>query len=200
MKPGSTAAGMTCDDAALALLLGAEPNQRRQAERHQRQCRLCHLGERDMVTVEEIGPTGNEPPVPAIPTPSMLITVVLAIVGVLQAVMTAPWLLAIDPLGLLGPEVSAAHQVRDGAFGVIVATSALLTVWRPRWAQPAFVIATIALIIQGVAGVLDDSLTATGGYETVHLLAIIAASLTGLTAVRLAALGPVRGAPLGSVD
>lgn len=192
MKPPDITAGMTCEAAALALLVHTDDDSVRRAKRHQQQCTHCNLG--SDTDAEDPEPTTPSAEIPgtAIPGPPTLIVAALALIGTAQLAITAPWLIAIDPLDLLGQDVVPAHQVRDGAFGVIITAAALLTASKPRWAQPAFIISAIALIIQTAASLVDNTLTATGANETVHLLAVITTVLTGLTAVRLATLGPTR--------
>lgn len=199
MKPPDITAGMTCEAAALALLVHPDDDSVRRAKRHQQQCTHCNLGADADVESPVPAIQSSEIPGMAIPGPPTLIIAALALVGTAQLAITAPWLVAIDPLDLLGQDVVPAHQVRDGAFGVIITTAALLTVRRPRWAQPAFIISAIALVIQTAASLVDNTLTATGANETVHFLAVLTTVLTGLTAVRLATLGPTRPKAFRSV-
>lgn len=128
----------------------------------------------------------------ALPAPSRVLLACLAVLGVIQLVLVVPWLVGADPFGLLGSSATD-HLTRDGALGLVVAIAALLTAWRPRWAVPCFVIASLALIAQTVAGVIDDSITDSGAAEFIHLPSIVITVLIGLAAVRLAPLGPRHG-------
>ncbi|MEM9133316.1 MAG: hypothetical protein AAF962_19940 [Actinomycetota bacterium] len=124
----------------------------------------------------------------ALPSPSRALRGFVVALAGLQLVAVLPWLIGIDPLGLLG-DSSDAHLTRDGALGFCVAAAALLAAWRPHWARPAFAIASVAIIAQTAAGALDDS-AATGGNELIHLPSVALACLTGALAIRLADLAP----------
>jgi hypothetical protein len=193
-SPHAAATGMRCDDAATALLLGDDPVASRRARRHQRQCPRCHLGPGPLADGG-----GDVIDRSALPLPPRTVTVLLAVLGALHALTAGPWLLGTDPAGLLG-DVPLAHQVRDGAFGSMVAVAALLTAWRPRWAQPSFAIASIAIVIQAAAGMADRSIVTSGANEIVHVLTITTTCLIGLAALRLAVLGPERRGRLQLLD
>ena len=77
-------------------------------------------------------------------------------------------------------------------MGLIVAAAGLLTVWRPRWAVPSYVIASVALVAQTVAGLVDEGIARDGSSELVHLPSVVLTCLIGLSAVRLPPLGPRR--------
>lgn len=188
---------MTCDEATLALLLDPEEATADRARRHQRQCRACGLGPipEDVDAHGSYHITG-----PALPEPSTIMVVTLWLIGAVQLALTAPWLISFDPIGLLGPEVNQAHQVRDGAFSVIIAVTALLAAWRPRWALPAFIISAVALTTQAAASLVDNTLVATGANESVHLLSIVATCLTGLLATKLTTLGLKRPQVLSAAN
>lgn len=126
---------------------------------------------------------------PALPQPPMALRLSLVALCLAQLALVLPWLVGSDPFDLLGD--SSAHVARDGSFGVVVAVAGLLAAWRPRWAVPAFVVASIALIAQTVAGVVDSSAQDVAN-EYVHLPAVVITCLIGLCGVRLSKLGPRR--------
>ncbi len=134
----------------------------------------------------------------ALPAPSRAMLAVLLLLSIGQLIIVLPWLVDADPFGLLGSS-SASHMTRDGALGLAVATAGLLTAWRPRWALPCFVLASVAIIAQATAGLIDRSISDTGGTEFIHLPSIILTCLIGLSMIRLRDLGPNRRPPLRRV-
>ena len=133
----------------------------------------------------------------ALPGPSDPLRLAVLLIGVAQLVVVAPWLVDADPFGLLGSS-PAAHLTRDGALGLVVAVAAILTAWRPRWALPCFVTASVGLVAQGLAGTIDDTIVESGGSEFVHVPSIILTVMIGLSTIRLTAMGPRRGPHLPS--
>ena len=127
----------------------------------------------------------------ALPSPPRILRVAIVALAVVQLALVLPWLVDTDPFGLLDSS-SGSHLTRDGSLGLVVAVVSLLTAWRPRWALPCFIIGSLALIAQAVAGLFDDSIAGTGASEFVHLPSIVLTCLVGLAAVPLAALGPDR--------
>ena len=69
-----------------------------------------------------------------------------------------------------------------------MAAAGLLAGWRPRYAIPCFVIGSVALVAQTVAGLFDTA--SRGGSEIVHLPSVVLTCVVGLSAIRLDALGP----------
>lgn len=126
----------------------------------------------------------------ALPGPPMWLRVLIAVLALAQLVMVVPWLVESDPFGLL--DASASHLTRDGSLGLVVVIVGLLAAWRPRWALPCFVVGSVALIAQAVAGLFDDSIAGARTTELVHLPSIVLTCLVGLSAVPLRALGPMR--------
>lgn len=127
----------------------------------------------------------------AIPQPPRWLRAGLAGLVVLQLPFVLPWLANVDPFGLLAGAEDT-HLVRDGAFGLVILVAAGLTAWRPRWAVPSFAIASVALVAQLAAGFVDDSLSASGWNEAVHLLLLVTTLVIGSCGLRLTPLAPSR--------
>lgn len=125
-----------------------------------------------------------------LPSPPLALRLALGILGALQTFAVAPWLVGEDPFRLLGA-TSEGHLTRDGALGLAVGTAATLTAWRPRWALPSFVLASVAVVAQAVAGAVDDTIT-TGGNEIVHVPSVVLTCMIALCSIRLSALAPNR--------
>ena len=128
----------------------------------------------------------------ALPRPSWWITGPLLVLSLIQAVVVLPWLVGRDPWQLL-LSTTDGHITRDGALGLVVAVAGLLTAWRPRWALPAFMLATLAVVAQAVTGLFDAAETDAGpslAGELVHIPSMLIACLIGLAAVPFRALGP----------
>lgn len=128
----------------------------------------------------------------ALPRPSWWIIGPLLVLSVIQAVAVLPWLVGRDPWQLLSSTTDG-HITRDGALGLVVAVAGLLAAWRPRWALPAFMLATLAVVAQAVTGLFDAAETDPGpslAGELVHIPSILIACLIGLAAVPFRAFGP----------
>lgn len=188
--------GATCDEALLALAVDGCSERAEWARRHQQRCPRCALtaggGEADEQRIARI--------TSLLPRPPQWVIVALLVLGCVQGVLTLPWLLGGDPLGLLGNYASSAHQARDGALGIVISVAATLTAWRPRWARPTFVISSVALVAQGLAGFLDGSIATTGLNEVIHVLSPATAGLLGLAAIPVPPLGPPRHPSIRAVD
>lgn len=184
---------MTCDEAALALILEGDENARARALRHRDACDQCDIGERGSVP-ERIRE--------ALPTPPRWLLVTLSVLGVVQVFIALPWLVGSDPFGFLGSTAPATHTARDGVAGVVVGAAAVLSAVRPRWARPAFHIAAVVIVAQVVAGVIDSSIAETGLPEVVHLLSVLLVVLIAVCVVSQIAgpMGPSRFPRLRSVD
>ena len=138
-----------------------------------------------------------------LPKPARWLIVTISLLAVVQLVVVLPWLVGRDPWGLLS-DSSLAHTTRDGALGLVIAAAGLLTAWSRRWALPSFLVASLALVAQSVAGLFDASEqvaeaaagagTSTGIAigEIIHVPSIVLTCLIGLAAVPLAAFGPGR--------
>lgn len=124
----------------------------------------------------------------ALPNPPILLRVGIALLATAQLIVVLPWLVDIDPFGLLG-DSTGSHLARDGALGLAVAVAAFLTAWRPRWAVPSFLIASVVLIAQTTAGLIDSA-DSTGANELIHLPSVALACLIGLSSIRLGDLRP----------
>jgi hypothetical protein len=124
-----------------------------------------------------------------VPLPPLWLRILIAGLGLIQTAIVVPWFLGADPLGLLDPN-DAAHLTRDGAIGLIISASALLAAWRSRWAVPAFVLASVAVIAQTVATLIERSEVSRGAGELVHLPSVLLTCLIGLSGIRLRPLGP----------
>jgi len=184
---------MTCESAALSLLLGEDPIAVDRAKRHQSTCPICGVAAR--------------PEVPerlrhALPSPPRWLIWVLIVLGVAHAIVAIPWMIGSDPFGLLGDSVPPTHATRDGAIGIVIAVAAIMAALRPRWARPGFLIASAALIAQAGAGLADSSIADTGASEVVHLLSVVLAALLGVCVLTqiVRPLGPTRRPPLRSVE
>ncbi len=128
----------------------------------------------------------------ALPRPSWWIVGPLLVLSLIQAVVVLPWLVGRDPWQLLSSTADS-HITRDGALGLVVAVAGLLVAWRSRWAQPAFLLATLAVVAQAVTGVFDAAETDPGpslAGELVHIPSILIACLIGLAAVPFPGLVP----------
>lgn len=193
MTASGTGARLTCEQAALVLMMGDDPAAVARAERHQAICRECGVSG-DAEVPDRLRA--------ALPRPPRWLLIVLIILGVAHFVVSIPWLVGSDPLGLLGDTVPAVHAARDGAIGIVIAVAAIMAAVRPRWARPGFLIASTALIAQAVAGVVDSSIVDTGPSEVIHLLSLLLALLIGVCVVSqtVRSLGPTRSRPLRSVD
>ncbi len=184
---------MSCDEAALALILEDDEGARARAIRHRDSCELCDIGERGSVPdrIRE-----------ALPVPPRWLIVALLVLGVVQVVVALPWLVGSDPLGFMGSTAPATHTTRDGVAGVVVGAAAVLTAIRPRWARPAFHIAAVVIVAQVVAGVIDSSIAETGLPEVVHLLSVLLVVLIAVCVMNQIAgpMGPNRFPRLRSID
>ncbi len=131
----------------------------------------------------------------ALPKPSRWIVGPMLVLSLIQATVVLPWLVGRDPWQLLSSTTDG-HITRDGALGLVVAVAGLLVAWRSRWALPAFLMATLAVVAQAATGVFDAAEADPGpslAGELVHIPSILIACLIGLVAV------PFRGlAPAGS--
>ncbi len=142
---------------------------------------------------DESSPTGSDDELlteltSALPNPPRWLRAGVAVLAVAQLVVVLPWLVDSDPFDLLG-DSTGSHLARDGALGLAVAVAALLTAWRPRWAVPSFLIASVALIAQTTAGLIDSA-DSTGANELIHLPSVALACLIGLSSIRLTQLVP----------
>jgi hypothetical protein len=130
-----------------------------------------------------------------LPRPARWLMAGTAVLAGVQLVIVLPWLVGSDPWDLLS-DSSAAHTTRDGSLGLVIAAAALLTVWRARWALPCFLVASLALVAQAVAGLVDTgSVMSDATAEIIHLPSVVLTCLIGLAAVPLTALGPRRRRP-----
>jgi hypothetical protein len=193
MMPAGSGEPMTCDEAALALMMGSDEVAVARAQRHRAACELCGIAEQAEVP-EELTAALPRPP------PSLLATLIA--LGAMQLLVAIPWIVGSDPFGLLGTAAPPTHTTRDGAVGIVIAAAAIFTGIQPRWARPAFYISATVVVAQAVAGVVDKSIVETGLPEVIHLLGV---GLTGLIAVCiiyqiLDPLGPERRPPLRGVD
>ncbi len=184
---------MSCDEAALALILQDDEGTRARAIRHRASCEQCDIGERGSVP-ERIRE--------ALPVPPRWLIVVLSALGIVQVLIALPWLVGSDPFGFLGSAAPAAHTTRDGVGGVVVGAAAVLAAARPRWARPAFHIAAVVIVAQVVAGVIDSSIAETGLPEVVHLLSVLLVLLIAACVISQIAgpVGPTRFPRLRSVE
>lgn len=132
----------------------------------------------------------------ALPQPSRWILGPLLVLSIVQAAVVLPWLVGRDPWQLLSSTTDG-HITRDGALGLVVAVTGLLTAWRSRWALPAFLLAMLAVVAQAVTGLFDAAETDVGAGpslagELVHIPSILITCLIGLAAVPFRVLGPAR--------
>lgn len=132
----------------------------------------------------------------ALPRPSRWILGPLVILSMAQMVLVSPWLVGLDPWGLLG-STSDGHVTRDGTLGLVVAAAGLVVAGRPRWAAPVFLLAGLAVVVQAVTGLfdvveVDSGSGSTLAGEVIHLPSILIVCLIGLAAMPLRSLGPVR--------
>lgn len=106
--------------------------------------------------------------------------VAVLLLALVQLVFAIPWLFGASLLP--DANVAASHLTRDGAFGLVVASCALVTVWRPRYAHATVLIGLLVLVLQVVSGIVDEHAGAvTGLFETAHLL--VALIVAGLVAI-----------------
>ena len=124
-----------------------------------------------------------------LPRPPLWFRVIVAVLALAQTVVVIPWFLGSDPGGLLEGS-GADHLTRDGAIGLVVSVAAILAAWRPHWAMPSFAVASIAVIAQAVAAVVEESSDGLGAGELIHLPSVVLTCLIGLSGIRLRALGP----------
>lgn len=187
------AASMSCEEAALALMLRVDEVAVTRAERHRARCSQCGISEGDRT------PHNLQT---VLPSPPRLLIWALLILGTFQAFMAIPWLVGSDPFGFLGSAAPATHTTRDGVVGLVVAVAAILAAVRPRWARPAFLISASVIVAQAVAGVIDESIAETGPPEAIHLLGVLLTVLMGLAVASqlLKPLGPQRRRGLFTVD
>jgi len=139
-----------------------------------------------------------------LPRPSRWLLLIVIVLALIQLVVVLPWLVGRDPLGLLSSS-GVGHLTRDGGLGLVVAVAGLLAAWRPRWALPMFLLASLALVAQAVAGLFDSAAngvedgSAVPTSELIHVPSVILTCLIGLMAVPLRSLGRARSGPV-SVD
>jgi len=124
-----------------------------------------------------------------IPSPSPLLRGLIIVIAVAQLVLVIPWLIGLDPFGLLD-HGDDGHLTRDGSFGLVVAVAGLLTAWRPRWALPSLLISVSALVAQGLAVLIDDTGAGFDSAELIHGPSIVLLALISLAVIRLSPLGP----------
>ena len=122
----------------------------------------------------------------ALPSPPPAFRGIVAALALGQLIVVLPWLVGRDPLGLLGDSTNA-HLTRDGALGLVVAAVGLMASWRPHWARPSFLVASIAVVAQAAAGAIDGDIAAGGG-ELIHVPSVALALMTGALAIRLTPL------------
>lgn len=193
MMASASGGSMTCREATLVIMLGTDADAVARAERHRSICSECGVGELDAVPdrIRE-----------ALPEAPQWIIGLLLIFAAFQGFIAVPWLVGADPFGFLGTSAPLTHMVRDGAVGIAITAAALLAAVQPRWARPAFVISSVVLIAQVVAGLVDSSISYTGAPELIHLVSVGVVILIGvchLTQV-VGPLGPPRRNRLHSVD
>ena len=114
------------------------------------------------------------------PEPAISLRVGVFVVALTQLVFAVPWLFGRSFLP--DTHVAVSHLTRDGAFGLIVASCALATVWRPRYVHVTMLIAPLVLVLQVVSGVVDEhDGFVTASFELAHLA--VAVLVVGLFAI-----------------
>jgi hypothetical protein len=89
-----------------------------------------------------------------------------------QLVLAIPWLVGRSLLP--DSDVAVSHLTRDGALGLVIATLALVTVWRPRYVHSTRLIGLIVLGLQLITGVADQQMSSvSASFELVHFLVVI---------------------------
>lgn len=109
---------------------------------------------------------------PFVAEPSMVMRGVLVILAIAQIVVACPWLFGAS----LVPDhnVAIAHLTRDGAFGLVAASAALLAAWRSRYLVPALLVGALVLLAQFSAGVVDQqSQSVSPTFELTHAITFV---------------------------
>ncbi len=117
--------------------------------------------------------------------PSWALRGALVVLATIQIVVASPWLFGASLIP--DQNVALAHLTRDGALGLVIATAALLVVWRPRYALAATLVGSMVFVAQFAAGFVDNQDRYVNGlFELTHLLvfAILALLAIAATAAR----------------
>ncbi|MDH4145128.1 MAG: hypothetical protein OEY23_08165 [Acidimicrobiia bacterium] len=121
---------------------------------------------------------------PVLRGPGRLGRSALATCSVIQLVLAAPWLFGWNPWPLLG-SADAAHVTRDGALGLCLGATGLVTAWRHRYAVATAVIAVSALAAQIALALVDGGhARVSPAFEGLHLLGLAIVGLIFVAARR----------------
>ena len=115
------------------------------------------------------------------PNPSPGLRVALVVLALAQIVVASPWLFGASIIP--DQNVALEHLTRDGALGLVIATAALLVVWRPRYALAATVVGSMVFVAQFAAGLVDNQDRYVNAvFELTHLLVFAILALLALAA------------------
>jgi len=88
-----------------------------------------------------------------------------------QLVLAIPWLLGKSLLP--DSHVAVSHLTRDGAFGIVIASLGIVTVWRPRYVHSTKLIGIIVVGLQLITGFADHQMrSVSASFEIVHVLVV----------------------------
>jgi hypothetical protein len=184
---------MTCQDALVTLVSGdeaAEPSAFARARAHASLCPRCASIYDDREAAERVLTRSRED----IAGPSLRLRASLAVVAVAQLVLACPWLFGASLVP--DPSVSAAHLTRDGALGLLIASVALVTAWRPRYAFGSLLVGAVAIVAQFASGIVDRQDQAVSGvFELTHLLSLVIVVLLAFACTSLRSGGGARRSP-----
>jgi hypothetical protein len=164
---------------ALTVLLTADSSRSatelRRAQAHAAICPDCSSvveGDRD---AGQRAPTSQQLLLPQ----TRLARWLLMVASTLQLIVAVPWLFGSSALGFMGHATSE-HLARDGALGVIVACAGAAVAARPRLSAPMLYVCLAAVVVQVLAGFVDqhDNHVA-GDFEFTHVLLV---AIVGLIA------------------
>lgn len=115
--------------------------------------------------------------------PSRLLSLALAVLGVLQVTVAVPWVFGATPLWDGGSGTAPAHLTRDGTIGLVVGLAAV-AVWRnARLAYFALPACTVLSFLHVVTYFSDRSRAdVSAGFESVHVLTFAITLLIALMA------------------
>jgi hypothetical protein len=95
----------------------------------------------------------DDPTLPKLFQPAKSLRIILVVVSVLQTTFAVRWLFGAT---WLDSEVTAAHLTRDGALGLAIAAIGVTAATRPRSARGLLGVGCVVLIVQAVAGAVDE--------------------------------------------
>ncbi len=160
---------MNCDQALLVLVDDdTDPIMQRAARVHVATCGVCSRAYHDPDAPSAVLTRLR----PFVAEPSMLVRVVLVTLAIAQIVVACPWLFGAS----LVPDhnVAIAHLTRDGVFGLVAASVALLAAWRSRYLVPALLVGALVLLAEFAAGVVDQQTQSVSPtFELTHAITFV---------------------------